>query len=75
MSQKTKCDACNKTFPSHLIQSVYSTGYEDICPICALDRMNENHGMDRTEFSGEMENQLLHEAHAYLKAGKPRRKR
>ena len=69
MSQKTKCTRCDKTFPDHLMQSLFTSGkgYESMCPICALAQMNEVHGMNRTEFSGEMANQLLYEARGLLK--------
>ena len=69
MSQETKCTHCERFFPSHLIQSLFTggRGYEAMCPICALKDMNKTHGMNRTEFNGTMANELLAEARAYIK--------
>ncbi|KKL23653.1 hypothetical protein LCGC14_2423240 [marine sediment metagenome] len=62
-----RCEICDRNFPDHLIsQMVLLGGRPDVCPLCALEAMNQVHGMIRTEFGGEMANEMLYEARAFL---------
>lgn len=61
------CPHCGREFPEHLVQPMVGTGISlDMCPICALEISNKMHGIKRTEFAGEIANQYLREAKAYL---------
>ncbi len=71
MDETKNCPLCTIDFPDHLIQVMFtSEGNMEVCPICALDIQNTLHGIERTEFSGEMANQMLFEARAYLEGTK-----
>ncbi len=62
-----RCRHCGERFPEHLIQPyITNNGNISVCGICALAISNEMHGMNRTEFGGEMANQYLVETKAYL---------
>lgn len=68
-SNRARCTKCQRMFPEHLIQP-YVTNVappQYVCPICALALSNEQHGQNRTEFSGEMAQQYLEEAQEYLR--------
>jgi len=65
-----KCSYCNHEFPEHLIQSIAlideaGLRYVPICPICALATLNKMHGIEQTEFQGQIANSLLKEAREY----------
>jgi ferredoxin len=69
-----KCKECKKKFPSHLVQPYtgVTNGQSfciDVCPLCALEIRNKQHGLNETKFQGEMANLLLHEAREFIKRG------
>ncbi len=65
---KKECTKCKRKFPDHLIQPYISSrrAPQEVCPICALALSNEQHGLNRTEFSGKIANHLLDEARAFI---------
>jgi len=68
-SNQARCSKCQRMFPEHLIQP-YITNVaptQHVCPICALVLSNKQHGLNRTEFSGEMVQQWLEEAQEFLR--------
>lgn len=68
----TKCEQCNKSFPDHLVERTLSwmpgdDSYEDLCPICALKKVNEIGGLPKdTPFQGKEAQSLWEEAKAFL---------
>ena len=71
---KDRCLNCGIKFPEHLIQPMVGSGFSlMMCPICALEVSNKMHGLNRNEFNGEIANQYLKEARAYLAARQPSR--
>jgi hypothetical protein len=64
-----KCINCNIKFPDHLIQPLFHNGdYSPMCPICALQKINDLHGLPaNTPFHGEMAQASYEEAIEFLK--------
>jgi hypothetical protein len=50
-----ECDKCRWDYPVHLLNPIVSSeGYSvPVCGICALQIINEAHGIRRTRFGGE----------------------
>lgn len=63
-----KCPNCNKDFPGHLINVMFSSeGSFLTCPICALEHMNKAHGINRLDFEGKIASLMLAEAREFIK--------
>lgn len=65
----SKCGACDEKFPSRLLSPLVTPKgvTSPICPICALSITNEIHGIDRTEFTGTMAQEMLEEAQEIMR--------
>jgi hypothetical protein len=75
MIDTARCHKCKRQFPDHLIDNLITvTGGKmtslSVCPICALDLSNKQHGINRAEFTGEKANQMLKNAREYLEKKK-----
>lgn len=68
-----KCGECKRDAPSHCLSPMFigsneGSGYTaSICPLCALRITNDVHGVDRTEFTGTMAQQMLEECAKHYK--------
>lgn len=67
-----KCEDCKRKFPDHLISPLTigrdgASTSKYCCPICALKLTNEIHGINETEFQGEIAQSMLVEAKQFLK--------
>lgn len=67
---KKNCTVCHRLFPARLIQNFFSSseGNRWLCPICALEKRNEIHGLPpNTPFEGEQAQALYEEAIQWVK--------
>lgn len=68
-----RCELCTIEFPEHLIEGLVlgDRVVPDCCPICALEEINEAHGLPYgTPFGGEQARRNHDEANVFL--GDPR---
>ena len=69
-----RCPLCQRDWPPRFIQTLFtSCGNIAVDPLCALQEMRVLHGDPTLEFNAEENQQLYHDALAYLK--KPPRAR
>lgn len=63
-----KCNKCGVDYPDGYLSPIMGTGVaEMVCGICALELSNQVLGINRTEFQGEMAEDLRQDAIAYRK--------
>jgi hypothetical protein len=61
------CPQCKKQFPCELISPMFENGeYISCCPICALKRTREAHGIPNYMFTGSMAKTMYERAIAFL---------
>lgn len=68
----SKCSNCKRSIPSELLSPMMGSGgtTKAICGVCALELSNEQLGINRKKFQGEMAEEMRLEAIKHYKKTK-----